>query len=67
LSQRGECERIGRLTLTAAENMQKLLDRGLIYATEDDRYVDFTVPRFEEFMRRHMPFRRPAARTTRPR
>jgi hypothetical protein len=37
--------------------MQSLLDRGLIYATEGYGHVDFTVPRFDEFMRRHMPSR----------
>jgi hypothetical protein len=46
---------------------QRLLDRGLIYATEDYGYVDFTVPRFDEFMRRHMPFKPAAPRTTTPR
>jgi hypothetical protein len=34
---------------------QRLLDKGLIYATEDYGYVDFTVPRFDEFMARYMP------------
>jgi hypothetical protein len=46
---------------------QKLLDRGLIYATQDYGFVDFTVPRFAEFMRRHMPFRAPSTRATNPR
>jgi len=41
---------------------QKLLDRGLIYATEDYGYVDFTVPRFDEFMRRHMAYKPPPSR-----
>jgi hypothetical protein len=46
---------------------QKLLDRGLIYTTEDYGHVDFTVPRFDEFMRRHMQFKPAAPRTTRSR
>lgn len=58
---------MGATTTALSTVRQKLLDRGLIYATEDYGYVDFTVPRFEEFMRRHMPFRRPPTRTTRPR
>jgi hypothetical protein len=58
---------MGTTTTALSTVRQKLLDRGLIYATEDYGYVDFTVPRFEEFMRRHMPFRRPSARTTTPR
>jgi len=28
------------------------LAKGLIYATEDYGFIDFTVPRFAEFMRR---------------
>lgn len=47
--------------------MQRLLDRGLVYATEDYGHVDFTVPPFDEFMRRHMPFKPAAPRTTKPR
>ena len=58
---------MGSTTTALSTVRQKLLDRGLIYATEDYGYVDFTVPRFDEFMRRYMPFRRPPARTTRPR
>ena len=38
---------------------QHLIDKGLTYATEDYGHVDFTVPRFDEFMRRHMPYRTP--------
>jgi len=40
---------------------QRLLDKGLVYATEDYGYVDFTVPRFAEFMGRYMPHRAPRA------
>jgi hypothetical protein len=58
---------MGTTTTALSTVRQKLLDRGLIYATEDYGYVDFTVPRFDEFMRRHMPFRRPPARTKGPR
>lgn len=36
---------------------QQLLTKGLIYSTEDYGYIDFTVPRFDEYMRRSMPFR----------
>ncbi|MGH2848161.1 MAG: hypothetical protein ACRDL0_19460 [Thermoleophilaceae bacterium] len=38
---------------------QRLLDKGLVYATEDYGHVDFTVPRFAEFMLRYMPYRAP--------
>jgi AAA ATPase domain len=53
---------MGSTTTALSTVRQKLLDRGLIYATEDYGYVDFTVPRFDEFMRRHVPFRPSAAK-----
>jgi hypothetical protein len=56
---------MGSTTTALSTIRQKLLDRGLIYATEDYGHVDFTVPRFDEFMRRHMAYRRPAARASR--
>ena len=40
---------------------QRLLDKGLVFATEDYGHVDFTVPRFDEFMARYMPYRAPRA------
>jgi hypothetical protein len=58
---------MGSTTTALSTVRQKLLDRGLIYATEDYGHVDFTVPRFDEFMRRHTPFKPAAPRTTRPR
>ena len=54
---------MGATTTTLSTIRQKLLDRGLIYATEDYGYLDFTVPRFDEFMRRHMPYKAPPARS----
>jgi hypothetical protein len=48
---------MGSTTTALSTVRQKLLDRGLIYATEDYGHVNFTVPRFDEFMRRHMSFR----------
>src|SRR3954452_15680267 len=51
--------KLGRTTSAVAVVRQRLLDKGLIYATEDYGYVDFTVPRFAEFMQRHMPYRAP--------
>lgn len=53
---------MGSTTTALSTVRQKLLDRGLIYATQDYGFVDFTVPRFDEFMRRHMPFRAPSTR-----
>ncbi|MGH3265708.1 MAG: hypothetical protein ACRDNS_27365, partial [Trebonia sp.] len=48
---------MGSTTTALSTVRQKLLDRGLIYATQHYGHVDFTVPRFDEFMRRHMPFK----------
>jgi hypothetical protein len=53
---------MGSTTTALSTVRQKLLDRGLIYATEDYGHINFSVPRFDEFMRRHVPFRAPAAR-----
>ena len=58
---------MGSTTTALSTVRQRLLDRGLIYATEDYGHVDFTVPRFDESMRRHMPFKAGAPRATRPR
>lgn len=46
---------LGRTTSTLSMIRQRLVDKGLIYATEDHGYIDFTVPRFGEFMLRAMP------------
>lgn len=45
---------MGRRTTAVSPIRQSLLEKGLIYATEDFGYVDFTIPRFDEFMRRHV-------------
>ena len=64
----GSIARVMWSTRTALSTVrQKLIDRGLIYPTEDYGYLAFTVPRFDEFMRRHMPYRAPAARGRKPR
>lgn len=51
--------KLGRKTSEVSMIRQRLLDKGLVYATEDYGYVDFTVPRFGEFMARHMSYRAP--------
>ena len=55
--------KLGRKTSEVSMIRQRLLDKGLVYATEDYGYVDFTVPRFAEFMARHMPYRSPRRRS----
>lgn len=51
--------KLGRKTPDVSTIRQHLIDKGLIYATEEYGHIDFTVPRFDEFMRRHMSFRAP--------
>jgi hypothetical protein len=49
----------GGSTTSASPTRQQLLGKGLIYATEDYGFIDFTVPRFADFMRRAMAYERP--------
>jgi hypothetical protein len=49
-------EKAGQSVTQASPTRQQLMTKGLIYATENFGYVDFTVPRFAEFMRRSMPY-----------
>jgi hypothetical protein len=51
--------KLGRKTTDVSPVRQKLIDKGLVYATEDYGHVDFTVPLFNEYMVRHMPYRPP--------
>lgn len=57
--------KLARKTSEVSTIRQHLIDKGLVYATEDYGHIDFTVPRFDEFMRRHMPYRAPAKRSKR--
>lgn len=56
-------KKMGSTTTALSTVRQKLLDRGLIYATQEYGHLDFTVPRFDEFMRRHTPYKAPATRS----
>lgn len=58
--------KLGRKTSEVSMIRQRLLDKGLVYATEDYGYVDFTVPRYGEFMARYMPYRAPRTRKPKP-
>lgn len=58
--------KLGRKTTDVSMIRQRLLDKGLVYATEDYGHVDFTVPRFGEFMVRYMPYREPRSPRKRP-
>jgi hypothetical protein len=51
----GDVARLLDRPSTAASGLrQDLIDKGLIYATEDYGHIDFSIPRFAEFMRRYM-------------
>jgi hypothetical protein len=47
-------QRLGKRTSGMSTARQRLIEKGLIYATEDYGYIDFTVPRFDDFMRRRV-------------
>lgn len=54
----GEVARkVGKPTTALSPVRRGLLEKGLVYATEDYGYIDFTAPRFDEFMRRRLPYR----------
>ncbi len=48
-------EKAGLSASGASPVRRQLMNKGFIYATEDYGFVDFTVPRFAEFMQRYMP------------
>lgn len=50
---------VGRPTTALSPVRQSLLEKGLIYATEDYGHIDFTAPRFDEYLRRQLPYRKP--------
>jgi hypothetical protein len=54
--------KLGKSAGTLSQLRDRLITKGLIYATEDYGYIDFTVPRYAEFMRRYMPCK-PAPRS----
>jgi hypothetical protein len=58
--------KLARKTGELSMTRQHLIDKGLVYATEDYGHIDFTIPRFDEFMRRHMQYRAPAGNRRQP-
>lgn len=46
--------KLGKSAAALSQLRDRLITKGLIYATEDYGYIDFSVPRFDEFMRRYM-------------
>lgn len=58
-------KKLGQASTAVSRTRQRLIDKGLIYAPEDYGYVDFSVPRFAEYMRRYMPYR-PSSKRRKP-
>jgi len=53
--------KLNKPSTAVSPTRQDLVSKGLIYATEDYGFIDFTVPRFGEFMRRYMGFEDPGS------
>ena len=51
--------KLGKSSAALSQLRDRLITKGLIYATEDYGYLEFSVPRFDEFMRRYMGYRPP--------
>jgi hypothetical protein len=52
-------KKLGRSSAALSQVRDRLIGKGLIYATEDFGHLDFSVPRFDEFMRRYMDYKAP--------
>jgi AAA ATPase-like protein len=52
-------KKLGKSSSTLSQLRDRLISKGLIYATEDFGHLDFSVPRFDEFMRRYMEYKAP--------
>jgi hypothetical protein len=50
--------KLGKSSAALSQLRDRLIGKGLIYATEDFGHLDFSVPRFDEFMRRYMEYKR---------
>lgn len=55
--------KLGKSSAALSQPRDRLIAKGLIYATEDYGHIQFSVPRFDEFMRRFMSFRAPPKAT----
>jgi len=54
--------KLGQSSAALSQLRDRLITKGLIYAIEDHDYIEFSVPRFDEFMRRYMTYRAPPKR-----
>lgn len=51
--------KLGKSSAALSQLRDRLINKGLVYATEDFGHLDFSVPRFDEFMRRYMDYKPP--------
>jgi hypothetical protein len=52
-------KKLGKSGAALSQLRDRLISKGLIYATEDFGHIDFSVPRFDEFIRRYMDYKAP--------
>ena len=52
-------KKMGKSPAALSQLRDRLIGKGLIYATEDFGHLDFSVPRFYEFMRRYLAYKAP--------
>ena len=52
-------KKLGKSSAALSQLRDRLIGKGLIYATVDFGHLDFSVPRFDEFMRRYMEYKAP--------
>jgi hypothetical protein len=58
--------KLGKSPAALSQLRDRLISKGLIYATEDFGHLDFSVPRFDEFMRRYIDYKSPPKSKTKP-
>lgn len=58
--------KLGKSSAALSQLRDRLITKGLVYATEDFGHLDFSVPRFDEFMRRYMDYKPPPKPRKRP-
>jgi hypothetical protein len=59
-------QKLAKSSAALSQLRDRLISKGLIYATEDFGHLDFSVPRFDEFMRRYMTYKAPPKTRKKP-
>lgn len=58
--------KLGKSSAALSQLRDRLINKGLVYATEDFGHINFSVPRFDEFLRRYMDYKAPPKAKKRP-